>query len=108
MICSAKPEQPLPPSSFSYVSHTISLPLVIFTNDEDVQDEIDALAPARGGDDGGSGTSDRVLLSLLTEMDGIEELNGVIVLAATNRPDVIVRPYFIPQRSTIDADVNMG
>lgn len=29
-------------------------------------------------------------MSLLTEMDGIEELNGVIVLAATNRPDVIV------------------
>lgn len=31
-----------------------------------------------------------MLMSLLTEMDGIEELNGVIVLAATNRPDVIV------------------
>lgn len=29
-------------------------------------------------------------MSLLTEMDGIEELNGVVVLAATNRPDVIV------------------
>lgn len=37
-----------------------------------------------------------MLLSLLTEMDGIEELNGVIVLAATNRPDVIVRPSFSP------------
>lgn len=30
-------------------------------------------------------------MSLLTEMDGIEELNGVIVLAATNRPEIIVR-----------------
>lgn len=56
------------------------------------QDEIDALAPARGSEEGGSSTGDRVLMSLLTEMDGIEELNGVIVLAATNRPDVIVRP----------------
>lgn len=32
-------------------------------------------------------------MSLLTEMDGIEELNGVVVLAATNRPDVIVRAF---------------
>lgn len=32
-------------------------------------------------------------MSLLTEMDGIEELNGVVVLAATNRPDVIVRSH---------------
>lgn len=55
-----------------------------------LQDEIDALAPSRGSDDGGGATSDRVLMSLLTEMDGIEELNGVVVLAATNRPDVIV------------------
>jgi hypothetical protein len=47
---------------------------------------------ARGSDehaDGGVG--DRVLTSLLVEMDGIEELRGVLVLAATNRPEVIVR-----------------
>lgn len=55
-----------------------------------IQDEIDAIAPARGSDDGGTATGDRVLTSLLTEMDGIEELNGVIVLAATNRPEIIV------------------
>jgi hypothetical protein len=58
---------------------------------DDGQDEIDAIAPARGSDEGGSQTGDRVLTSLLTEMDGIEELNGVIVLAATNRPEIIVR-----------------
>lgn len=57
----------------------------------DSQDEVDSLAPARGSDDSGGATSDRVLMSLLTEMDGIEELQGVMVLAATNRPDVIVR-----------------
>jgi AAA family ATPase len=62
------------------------------------QDEIDALAPARGGDDGGGATSDRVLLSLLTEMDGVEELNGVVVLAATNRPDVIDPALMRPGR----------
>lgn len=43
-----------------------------------------------GSRDGEGDTSDRVLTTLLTEMDGIEELNGVTVLAATNRPEVIV------------------
>jgi transitional endoplasmic reticulum ATPase len=51
-------------------------------------DEIDALAPARGsGHD--STVTDRVISQLLTELDGIEELKGVIVLAATNRPDLV-------------------
>lgn len=51
-------------------------------------DEIDALAPARGS---GSDTpvTERVISQLLTEMDGIEELKGVTVLAATNRPDLL-------------------
>jgi AAA family ATPase len=53
------------------------------------QDEIDAIAMAREG--GESGTGDRVLTALLTEMDGVEELQGVVLLAATNRPEVIVR-----------------
>lgn len=54
-------------------------------------DEIDVIAVSRDDDAGGSGAgSDRILTTLLTEMDGIEELNGVTVLAATNRPDVIV------------------
>lgn len=52
------------------------------------QDEIDALATARG--ESHDGPSAGVLTSLLNEMDGIEELSGVIVVAATNRPDVLV------------------
>jgi transitional endoplasmic reticulum ATPase len=51
-------------------------------------DEIDALAPARGGG-GDSHVSERVVSQLLTELDGIEELRGVMVLAATNRPDIL-------------------
>jgi transitional endoplasmic reticulum ATPase len=47
-------------------------------------DEIDALAPHRGGE---SQVTDRVVSQLLTELDGIEELKGVVVLAATNRID---------------------
>lgn len=49
-------------------------------------DEIDALAPERGG--GGSNqVSERIVAQLLTELDGVEELKGVFVLAATNRLD---------------------
>ncbi len=50
-------------------------------------DEIDALAPRRGG--GHAETTVRVVSQLLTELDGIEELKGVVVLAATNRQDQI-------------------
>ncbi|MEK7873400.1 MAG: CDC48 family AAA ATPase, partial [Chloroflexota bacterium] len=51
-------------------------------------DEIDALAPVRGaGAD--SHATERVVSQFLTELDGIEELKGVTVLAATNRPDIV-------------------
>ncbi|MDX2128620.1 MAG: CDC48 family AAA ATPase [Chloroherpetonaceae bacterium] len=50
-------------------------------------DEIDALLPKRSGSD--NSTSDRLVAQFLTEMDGIEELVGVVVLAATNRPDML-------------------
>jgi len=52
-------------------------------------DEIDALAPRRGSGITDSHVSERVISQLLTEMDGLEELRGVIVLAATNRMDLI-------------------
>lgn len=61
-------------------------------------DEIDALSSSRGGGSGSEGSSDRVLTSLLNEMDGIETLVGVIVLAATNRPDVIDSALMRPGR----------
>ncbi|MEN6609693.1 MAG: CDC48 family AAA ATPase, partial [Methanoregulaceae archaeon] len=51
-------------------------------------DEIDALAPARGsGSD--SHAIESVLNQLLTEMDGLEELKDVVVMGATNRPDIV-------------------
>lgn len=52
-------------------------------------DEIDAIAPRRGGRSSDSGVGDRVVNQLLTELDGIESLEGVTVIAATNRPDMI-------------------
>ena len=52
-------------------------------------DEIDALAPRRGSGIADSHVSERVISQILTEMDGLEELRGVVILAATNRIDLI-------------------
>lgn len=66
-------------------------------------DEIDALSASRdsGGGEGGGGGGGKtnVLTTLLNEMDGIEDLKGVTILAATNRPEIIVR---FPSRGSID------
>jgi len=51
-------------------------------------DELDAIAPIRGASSD-SHVTERVISQFLTEMDGMEELKGVIVLAATNRLDII-------------------
>src|SRR6476660_1184983 len=72
-------------------------------------DEIDSIALTRGGiggTDGGGGygsgssssSSDRMLSQLLTEMDGIQELQGVVVIAATNRVDMIDAALLRPGR----------
>jgi transitional endoplasmic reticulum ATPase len=52
-------------------------------------DEIDSLVPQRGAGGSDSQVTERIISQFLTEMDGIEELKGVIVLAATNRIDLI-------------------
>jgi len=52
-------------------------------------DEIDSLTPRRSDSSAGSGVTERVISQFLSEMDGIENLKGVIVLAATNRMDLI-------------------
>ena len=67
-------------------------------------DEIDSIAPTRGGGagmDGGMGintSTERMVSQLLTELDGIQELQGVIVLAATNRVDMIDMALIRPGR----------
>src|SRR6266516_3770143 len=60
-------------------------------------DELDSMAPRRGGGNDGNG-GDRVIAQLLTEMDGIEGREGVIVLAATNRPELIDPALLRPGR----------
>ncbi len=60
-------------------------------------DEIDAIAPTRGsGLD--SHVTERVVSQILTELDGLEELRGVVVIAATNRPDIIAPALLRPGR----------
>ncbi|MFH1114412.1 MAG: CDC48 family AAA ATPase [Pseudomonadota bacterium] len=61
-------------------------------------DEIDALVPARGGGTADSHVSERVLSQFLAELDGIEELKGVLVLGATNRLDMLDPAVLRPGR----------
>ncbi len=66
-------------------------PCVIFL------DEIDAIAPVRGTSSD-SGVTERVISQILTEMDGLEALHNVVVIAATNRPDIMDPALMRPGR----------
>jgi len=61
-------------------------------------DELDSVAPRRGMGSDDSGASERVISQLLTEMDGIEALVNVVVIAASNRPDMIDPAILRPGR----------
>ncbi|MFX1512393.1 MAG: CDC48 family AAA ATPase [Promethearchaeota archaeon] len=61
-------------------------------------DELDALAPTRGGSQQDTGVTERVISTLLTEMDGLEELRDVVIIGATNRPDIIDPALLRPGR----------
>jgi transitional endoplasmic reticulum ATPase len=67
-------------------------PTVIFI------DEIDSLAPSRGGGIGEPAVTERVVNTLLAEMDGLEELQGVVVIGATNRPTLLDPALLRPGR----------
>jgi transitional endoplasmic reticulum ATPase len=69
-----------------------SSPCIIFF------DEIDAIAPVRGAGYGDSGVTERVISQLLTELDGLEVLKDVIVVGATNRPDIVDPALLRPGR----------
>ncbi|HEX8693095.1 MAG TPA: CDC48 family AAA ATPase [Longimicrobium sp.] len=67
-------------------------PTVIFV------DEIDSLAPERGGGVGEPAVTERVVNTLLAEMDGLEEMNGIVVIGATNRPTLVDPALLRPGR----------
>jgi len=70
----------------------MSSPAIIFF------DELDSLVPRRGIGYGDSGVTDRVISQLLTEMDGIAALQDVVILGATNRPDIVDPAVLRPGR----------
>ncbi len=61
-------------------------------------DEIDSIASSRSANDADSGVTKRVVNQLLTEMDGMEELEDVAIIAATNRPDILDAGLMRPGR----------
>ena len=67
-------------------------PTVIFI------DELDSLVPARGGGLGEPQVTERVVNTILAEMDGLEELQSVVVIGATNRPNLIDPALLRPGR----------
>jgi transitional endoplasmic reticulum ATPase len=67
-------------------------PTVIFI------DEIDSLVPVRGGGLGEPAVTERVVNTILSEMDGLEELQGVVVIGATNRPNLVDPALLRPGR----------
>ena len=74
-------------------------PCVIF------MDEIDSIAPERGTG-GDNNVTERVISQMLTEMDGLEGLNNVVVIAATNRPDIMDPALLRPGR--FDKSIYIG
>ena len=70
----------------------MAAPAVIFL------DEIDSLTPKRGMGMSDSGVSERVISQLLTEMDGITTLHDIVIVAATNRPDMVDSAVLRPGR----------
>jgi transitional endoplasmic reticulum ATPase len=70
----------------------MAAPAVIFF------DEMDSLVPRRGAGFADSGVTERVISQLLTEMDGIVSLEDVVVIAATNRPDIVDPAVLRPGR----------
>jgi len=70
----------------------LAAPCVIF------MDELDSLVPTRGGGFGDNQVTERVISQVLTEMDGLEDLRDVVVIGATNRPDMIDPALLRPGR----------
>src|SRR5579884_2374261 len=67
-------------------------PCIIF------MDELDSIVPTRGSSMGDSQVTERVISQILTELDGLEELRDVVVIGATNRPDMIDPALLRPGR----------
>ncbi len=70
----------------------LAAPCVIF------MDELDSIVPTRGSGFGDNQVTERVISQILTELDGLEELRDVVIIGATNRPDIIDQALLRPGR----------
>ncbi len=79
----------------------LASPCIIFI------DEIDAIAPRRGGGQGDSGVTERLVDTLLTEIDGLQAIKEIVFIGASNRPDILDPALLRPGRFDRVVDIPM-
>ncbi|MFA5382930.1 MAG: CDC48 family AAA ATPase, partial [Candidatus Micrarchaeia archaeon] len=79
----------------------LASPCIIFI------DEIDAIAPRRGGINGDSAVTERIVDTLLTEIDGMQSIKDIVIIAASNRPDILDPALLRPGRFDRVLDIPM-
>jgi len=85
---------------FAEKGNESQLHLIIF-------DEIDSICKQRGSTSGGTGVNDSVVNQLLTKMDGVKELNNILVIGMTNRKDLIDEALLRPGRFELKLEIGL-
>ena len=70
-------------------------------------DEIDAICKARGSVAGGSGVNDTVVNQLLSKIDGVDQLNNILIIGMTNRKDMIDDALLRPGRLEVPVEIGL-